>query len=100
MHVLIGPDDAGKTSILEAITALCRSVDYPLAQAFPGSWQGSDLVWQHTPRLPVSLGVVIAEEQLQCEYQLSYIFTSNERTVSITSEHFQRGKESHTVDLF
>ncbi len=29
MHVLIGPNDAGKTSILEAITALCRSVDYP-----------------------------------------------------------------------
>ena len=24
MHVLIGPNDAGKTSILEAITALCR----------------------------------------------------------------------------
>ena len=44
MHVLIGPNDAGKTSILEAITALCRSVDYPLNQAFTGSWQDSDLV--------------------------------------------------------
>lgn len=26
IHVLIGPNDSGKTSALEAITALCRSV--------------------------------------------------------------------------
>jgi AAA15 family ATPase/GTPase len=71
MHVLIGPNDAGKTSILEAITALCRSVDYPLEQAFTGSWQGSDQVWRHTPDLPVSLGVAVEEEQRQFEYQLS-----------------------------
>jgi len=55
MHVLIGPNDAGKTSLLEALTALCRSADYPFGEAFTGSWQGSDLVWQHTPNLPISL---------------------------------------------
>jgi len=98
MHVLIGPNDAGKTSILEAITALCRSVDYPLEQAFTGSWQGFDLVWQHTPNLPVSLGVAAEEEQRQFEYQLSCLFTP-ERTIYIQSEHFKHIKESRTVDL-
>src|SRR2546429_4382029 len=99
MHVLIGPNDAGKTSILEAITALCRSVDYPLEQAFTSSWQGSDLVWRHTPDLPVSLGVVAEEEQRQFEYQLSCIFTPNGRTIYIQSEQFKHIKESRTVDL-
>jgi predicted ATPase len=99
IHVLIGPNDAGKTSILEAMTALCRSVDYSLEEAFTGSWQGSDLVWRHTPYLPVSLGVTLEEEQFQLEYQLSCIFTSNERTISLESEHSKYIKESHTVDL-
>jgi predicted ATPase len=99
MHVLIGPNDAGKTSILEAITALCRSVNYPLEEAFTGSWRGSDLVWRHTPYLPVSLGVTLEEEQFQLEYQLSCIFTSNERMISLESEHSKYIKESHTVDL-
>lgn len=99
MHVLIGPNDTGKTSILEAMTALCRSVDYPLEEAFTGSWQGSDLVWQHTPNLPVSLGVTVEEEQRQFEYQLSCIFTPNERSIYIESEHFKHVKEARTVDL-
>ena len=46
MHVLIGPNDSGKTSILEALASLCRSVDHELPEAFVGSWQGTDLVWK------------------------------------------------------
>ncbi len=44
-HVLIGPNDSGKTSIMEALLAMCRSVDYPLAEAFVGDWEGSELMW-------------------------------------------------------
>src|SRR6266702_4026227 len=77
MYVLIGPNGAGKTSILEAMTALCRSVDYPLAPAFTGSWEGYDLVWKHTPELPVSLDVAVEEELRQFEYQLSCIFAAS-----------------------
>src|SRR6266436_6087291 len=47
IHVLIGPNDSGKTSILEAIAALCRSVDHPLAHAFTGTWEGRQLVWMN-----------------------------------------------------
>ncbi len=48
MHVLIGANDSGKTSILEAIAALSRSVDMPLTDAFPGPWEGRELVWMGT----------------------------------------------------
>jgi AAA15 family ATPase/GTPase len=36
IHALIGPNDTGKTSVLEAIDALCRSVDHNLSDAFEG----------------------------------------------------------------
>jgi len=45
IHVLIGPNDTGKTTILEVLTALCQSVELPLNQAFPGAWKGTELVW-------------------------------------------------------
>jgi energy-coupling factor transporter ATP-binding protein EcfA2 len=45
IHVLIGPNDAGKTSIMEAMAALVRSLDRPLVDAFRGRWSGTELVW-------------------------------------------------------
>ena len=44
IHVLIGPNDSGKTSLLEAVAALCLSVDHPLADSFLGQWEGHSLV--------------------------------------------------------
>jgi len=57
VHVLIGPNDSGKTSIMEALAALCRSVELPVREAFLGSWEGADLVWQKNPDLDVWLEV-------------------------------------------
>ena len=34
VHVLIGPNDSGKTSLLEALAALCRSVERPFSEVF------------------------------------------------------------------
>jgi predicted ATPase len=99
IHVLIGPNDAGKTSILEAMTALCRSVDYSLEEAFTGSWQGPDLVWQHTLDLPVSLRVEVEDEQLQFEYQLACTFPQSGHTVLNYSEHFKYVKEALVLDF-
>lgn len=45
IHVLIGPNDTGKTSLLEALVALCLSVDVSLGEAFIGRWDGRELVW-------------------------------------------------------
>ena len=40
IHVLIGPNDTGKTSILDAVAALCRSVDHDAENTFTGIWDG------------------------------------------------------------
>ena len=45
IHVIIGQNDSGKTSLLEAIFALVRSTDRPLAEAFLGDWQDQELVF-------------------------------------------------------
>lgn len=46
LHVIIGPNDAGKTSLLEAMAALHQSayVDH-IRQAFPQPWTGRELVF-------------------------------------------------------
>jgi predicted ATPase len=44
IHVLIGQNDAGKSSLLEALYAFFRSSDLSLAGAFSGHWLGDDLV--------------------------------------------------------
>ncbi len=45
IHVIIGQNDSGKTSVLEAMLALSRSTERPLAEAFPGEWQDRELVF-------------------------------------------------------
>jgi len=44
IHVLIGENDAGKTSVVEAMAALYGSSEKPLAQVFPAPWSGRELV--------------------------------------------------------
>jgi predicted ATPase len=52
IHVLIGQNDAGKTSLLEAMAAFYGSSRKPLAQLFPQPWQGRELVF-HGSRQPI-----------------------------------------------
>ncbi len=44
IHVVIGQNDSGKTSLLEAIHSFCSSTQGPLVDAFPGMWTGRELV--------------------------------------------------------
>jgi energy-coupling factor transporter ATP-binding protein EcfA2 len=44
VHVLIGPNDSGKTSLLEALAAFHGSAEHALAEVFPKPWSGRDLV--------------------------------------------------------
>ena len=46
IHVLIGQNDAGKSSLLEALYAFFRSRDCALPEAFSGHWFGDDLVYE------------------------------------------------------
>ena len=45
IHVLIGENDAGKTSLLEAIAALHASSEKDLSDVFPEPWEGRELVF-------------------------------------------------------
>jgi predicted ATPase len=47
IHVLIGPNDSGKTSVLESMLAYMRSTDLtnPVTEALPEGWEGKELVY-------------------------------------------------------
>lgn len=90
IHVLIGPNDSGKTSILDVIAALCRSVDHTLAHAFLGSWKGKELVWNGQPDLPVRIEVEFDDEK-NTAYGISVIFGMQNRKLNIQSEFFREG---------
>jgi predicted ATPase len=46
IHVIIGQNDSGKTSLLEAMLALFRSTEKQLNETFPGDWQDRELVFE------------------------------------------------------
>jgi predicted ATPase len=47
IHVLIGPNDSGKTSVLEAMLAYMQSTNSPIPvqDALPEGWQGKELIY-------------------------------------------------------
>jgi predicted ATPase len=90
LHVLIGPNDTGKTSILEAIAALCRSVDHEAAQVFTGSWEGVELIWKGNRDLAISFMAQVEEPGAESfEYHLSFGFTARGRNISMKEESIQ-----------
>ena len=86
MHVLIGPNDSGKTSILEALAALCRSVDHQLLEAFVGSWKGTDLVWKGDNRRIVALEAEGNVGEKNWKYKIGCRFPQRERDVRVKEE--------------
>lgn len=95
IHVLIGPNDAGKTSILEALSALCRSVDYDFAEAFTGRWKGRELVWREEPAAAVEFDVEAHDETHRIHYALSVNFRPfppEIRGANLKSESVQIGQ--------
>ncbi len=44
IHVLIGQNDCGKTSLLEAMAAFFATSEKPLGNVFPEPWSGRELV--------------------------------------------------------
>ncbi len=48
IHVLIGPNDSGKTSVLEALRAYSRIVRTQQGETFEGRWTGRQLVWRQS----------------------------------------------------
>ena len=73
IHVLIGPNDSGKTSILEAIAALCKSADFPLNQIFPATSNPSDLLWDTLGNDTASFGAEIGDDTGPGEYRIECV---------------------------
>jgi len=95
LHVLIGPNNSGKTSILEALNALCRSVDFPLTQAFPGHWKGRELVHRGSGT-DVTLSANIREDdgKESFHYSLACRFAAEpSREVRVAAELFTEGSD-------
>ena len=99
IHVLIGPNDTGKTSILEAIAALCRSVDHPLGQAFTGSWEGTQLIWRGQRDLNISFTADIEDNSRVFKYHLSCSGKLNGRAMYIETEYVQFANRSNRVEI-
>jgi energy-coupling factor transporter ATP-binding protein EcfA2 len=74
IHVLIGQNDSGKTSLLEAMYALARSVEVSLQHAFAGSWEGRELVFHRAPSPEISFSVTVSiSNQQDSQFQLTNI---------------------------
>ena len=96
IHVLIGPNDSGKTSILDVLAALCRSVDHKLAQAFLGSWKGTELVWGGNSQVPVTIEVDF-DDEIITTYGMSVLFKPQTKGADARNE-FLSVKEGTSVD--
>jgi predicted ATPase len=86
IHVLIGPNDSGKTSILEAIAALCRSVDHDLSHAFLGAWKGKELFWQNSENSLITIQAELETGGSTYSYELSVSGAIQGRTLKIENE--------------
>ena len=97
MHVLIGPNDSGKTSILEALASLCRSVDHQLPEAFVGSWQGAELVWKGDIDQIVALEAEGNVEEKNWKYRIGCLFAQRKRDVKLEEEVLKFDPMSETA---
>jgi predicted ATPase len=72
MHVIIGQNDSGKTSFLEAMLALYRSVDRPIDQAFPGEWQDRELVYAGAEKPVIQFEVRFGADGGEPHFPMTY----------------------------
>lgn len=93
IHVLIGPNDSGKTSLLNVMAAMCRSVDMPLEQAFGGGWEGRELVWHGSKSGVVQLSAEIASQERRLSYSLGCRFLNAGRGATVEQETIYDGNE-------
>ena len=98
MHVLIGQNDTGKTSILEALAALSRSADHYLNGCFPGRWKGDELLWHGPDGSAKELTLEASFKKSGIDYSLVCAFDPDpHRNVMRMRESFS-GSQYHEPD--
>ncbi len=97
VHLLIGPNDSGKTSVLEAIAAICRSVDHDISASFLGRWTGRELVHSASDEPVVRISAMLRDQGQTLQYRLQVEFPGTQREAVIrTAEVDENGT---AVDL-
>lgn len=86
VHALIGPNDSGKTSILEALAALSRSVDMQPSLAFGGAWKKQELLWQGAKEPVVSFSAAVEWTDHSFEYEIAFRFPAINSSVLVEAE--------------
>jgi len=86
IHALIGPNDSGKSSILQALFAIVHSAGYPAEACFPGLWNGVDLVWGRNPDALVEVSVDVDINDKSSTYSVGWSFIEHERAVQVATE--------------
>jgi len=74
IHVLIGPNDSGKTSVLEALRAIHDLPRGAHVYSFPGRWEGRQLVWRGADEPRVTLEGDLDDGPRTLEYRASFKF--------------------------
>ena len=93
IHVVIGQNDSGKTSLLEAIHAFCSSTQGPLVDAFPGMWTGRELVHFGADKPVVELRAsVVGNGEVLLKYELGVEFpTLSDHSCRVAHERIAIG---------
>ncbi len=89
IHVLIGQNDSGKTSVLEAMLALSRTTGKPFIEGVEGVWSGRDLVFHNAekPQIEFSCQLRFGPEESVRTYNLVIEFPSpQQRYAKVVSE--------------
>ncbi len=100
LHVLIGPNDAGKSSVLEAAYALAESAHGTLLDSFPGLWEGLDLVWNRTPGTAVKILAEIERGGRQYAYGFECEFTPIDKALRIVNDLLGTPGDVHSLGTF
>lgn len=93
IHVLIGPNNSGKSSLLQALAAVAWSTERELKDCFGWSWVGAELVWGHDRQSHVTLEAVVDPG---CQYRISLSFQgkADDRTVQCVEERWRHNHET------
>lgn len=71
LTVLIGPNDSGKSSILDALRLLGRTAAEPLEDVFKGANEWQQLAWKSRKLEPITWSIGLAEDAWHYEFTLT-----------------------------